>query len=122
MKINEMLYKIVISTFLIIMCTSCICYATGGSIGEINTGLYKPQFTVGDGTKNIFSTILGVLQLIGIIAIVIAIALIGFNTIMGSASQKAVGQEKIVGLLIAAGVLTGGSALAKMIMSIAESL
>ena len=49
-------------------------------------------------------------------------ALIGFGTILGSANEKAQGQEKYVGLVIAALLITGGSVLAKLIINIAESI
>ena len=65
---------------------------------------------------------LGVLTGVGIILIVVSIALLGYNTILGSASEKAFSQEKLVGLVIAAAVLTCGSVIAKMIASIAYSL
>ena len=41
---------------------------------------------------------------------------------MGSASDKAVAKEKFVGLFVAAVVILGGSTVAKMIASVAESL
>lgn len=119
MKINEILYKIIISTFLIIMCASSICFAANGlpSLGEE----YRPQPDFGTTPKSVISKILGALQVVGIILIVISIALIGFNTIIASASEKAAAQEKYVGILVAALLMTGGSVLAKLIISVAES-
>lgn len=151
MKIMKILYQIILIMMLIIMCDSCTCYArivgpeaslyegeTSGEssessstvTGDESTGLpnigpgYKPTVDLGDtGTsKDIIEKILGVLTVLGAISIVISIALIGFNSIMASASEKAVNQEKFVGLLIAAAVMTGGSTIAQMIIKFAESI
>lgn len=120
MKINKTLCKIIISLMVILICCSTICYATGlPNLGDPN---YRPTVQLEGTPKTIIATILGVLQAIGGILIVISIALIGFNTIMGSASEKAIAKEKFVGLFIAAVVILGGSTLAKMIASVAESL
>lgn len=122
MKINKILYKIIITTFLIIMCTSCICMATGNGLPNLNDEGYKPVANLDGTPKTIVSKILGALQAIGGILIVISIALIGFNTIMASANDKAVAQEKYIGLLVAALVITFGSTLARAIASVAEGL
>ena len=145
MKINKILYKIIILTFLVIMCTASISHAAkelnddlggggatsstestettgGGSTGLPNLEEYTPQVTMGSSSKSIISTILSVMTVLGVVTVVIGFALIGFNSIMGSASEKAAGQEKYVGLVIAAVVLIAGSSIAKMIISIAEGV
>ena len=162
MKIKRSLGMIILLMF-IVMCNSCICYATppgvpanqshqddggggaadipgdqshqdddgGGAtdiLGDANQMLptlgegYRPTVTSGTKAIDIISRILGVMNVLGIISIVVAITLIGFGTILGSANEKAVTQEKYVGILIAALLLTGGSALARMIMSVAEKI
>lgn len=133
----KILYKIILILALIIMCTSSICYAEqelpdihdGGGKGIITgdglpdlDGNYKPTVQMGDSSKNIVSTILGILTVLGIVVGVVGIALIGFNTILGSASEKAAGQEKYVGIVIAALLITGGSVIAKFIINFAENL
>lgn len=141
MKINKILNKIIILAICIIMCTCSTCFAkeesptdfdggeisssrVGSSVGlpNLNDNGYKPTLSSGDRATAIISKILGVLTVIGIIAIVIAIALIGFGTVLGSASQKAENQGKYVGILIAAGLITGGSIIARMIISVAEAI
>ena len=149
MKINRMLYKIAVIILLIFMFNSFSCYAkeevqedVGGSSSEVTGGGsstvsgdsskglpsidsgYNPvaSLPTGGRTMNIVTTILSILTVLGIIAIVVSITLIGFTTILGSASEKAQGQEKYVGLFIASLLITGGSVLAKMIISVAESL
>lgn len=85
-------------------------------------GGYKPSANLGGTSKNIVVTILNILTVLGIVAVVIGIALVGFGTILGSASEKAIAKEKYVGLLIAAIVITAGSTIAKVLVKVAENL
>ena len=143
MKTIKIIYQIILIAMLIIICNSCKCYAaqqpttmimedgaSGGSsavAGDEETGLpdinsgYKPSVQLGSA-ESIVEKILGVLMVLGIICIVISIALIGFNIILGTANEKAVNQEKLVGILIAAAIMTGGSSIAQMIMKFAENI
>ena len=122
MKITKIVYKIMIIIAVIIMCSSSICFA-GVENGKPNLeGNYRPTVQMGSNSKNIVSTILGVLTVLGIGIGVIGIALIGFNSILGSASEKAAGQEKYVGIVIAALLITGGSVIARFIINFAENL
>lgn len=149
MKIMKILYQIILITILIVMCSSCVCFAEtdrrfheafldddgggtqpGSVTGDESTGLpdinsnYKPRVDFGStGTsKSIIEKILGVLVALGGIVGVISIALIGFNTILGSASEKAANQEKYIGVLIGAALITSGSIIAQMIVKFAESI
>lgn len=72
--------------------------------------------TIIDVTNIILSATIG----IGVVLITVFIAITGFGMILGSAEEKAVTKEKFTGYLIAAFVLTGGAAIAKMIISVAE--
>ena len=67
------------------------------------------------------NTILGAIIAIGAILITVFIAITSFEMILGSAEEKAVTKEKFTGYLIAAFVLTGGAAIAKIIISVAEN-
>lgn len=139
MKTIKFLYKIILILTLIIICGSSMCYAAvelpdmpgdsgggGGTISEDGLpdldGGYKPTVQMGTSSKNIVSTILSVLTVLGIVAAVIGIALIGFGTILGSASEKAAGQEKYIGIVIASLLITGGSVIAKLLINFAENL
>jgi len=120
MKIKEMLCKIAITTFIFIICATSLCVATSG-LPNLE-GNYRPSVDLGGSASTIIARILGALQAVGIILIVVSIALIGFNSIMSSANEKAVAQEKYVGLFVAALIIIGGSTLAKLIASVAESI
>ena len=143
MKTIKILYKIIIVTLLIMTYTSCVCCATdvedsqvggnGTSSGIESTtssdiglpnleGNYRPTVQMGQSSINIVSTILSILTAVGIVIAVVGIALIGFNSILGSASEKAAGQEKYVGIVIASLLITGGSIIAKFIINFAENL
>ena len=140
MNIIKILEKIALITILFLICFSLFfempSYASevpdegyeGSAVaGDADKGLpnlndnYKP--TVSEGKPiDIVEKILGVLTVVGIIAIVIAVAIMGFSFILGSASDKALKQEQVIGLLIAAALITSGSAIARLIISAAESM
>lgn len=143
MKTMKILYKTILMILLIIMCTSNMCYAEqelpdthdgGGtttesdSTGGIGSGLpdldsgYAPTVQMGDSFKGRISTVLGVLTILGVIGTAVGLALIGLGTILGSASEKAANQEKYVGIVIAAILITGASVIAKFIISFAENI
>ena len=95
--------------------------STGGNGLPSLDGL-EPVVNLGTDTETILETILGALIIIGAICMVISIALIGFNVMLGSANQKAAGQEKCVGLFVAAALICGTSSIAKLFISIAGKL
>lgn len=90
------------------------------SSGEINTGNYKPEIINNTRANSIISKVFGVLQIVGGIAIVISIALLGLNNILGSAGEKAQGQGRSIGILIGAIMIFGVSTVAKFILSVVE--
>ena len=140
MNIIKILEKIALITILFFICFSLFfempSYASevpdegyeGSAVaGDADKGLpslndnYKPKASNGKPIE-IVEKILGVLTIIGVIAMVIVVAVMGFGLILGSASDKALKQEQMVGLLIAAALITGGSLIARIIISAAESM
>lgn len=87
---------------------------------ELGSG-YKPTVSLGTAQEKV-EIILGALTVIGVIIVVIAIALIGFNTILGSASEKADYQVKIIGILIGGIMMVSGSTIAQVIIKFAENI
>lgn len=83
--------------------------------------LFEPTISLG-GTTTIIGQILGILRILGAITIVVAIAVIGFNTILGSANEKAEYQQKLVGVLFAGIFLVASTSIAKLIMSVAATI
>lgn len=130
MKIKQLLLKFFLILIFFILCSSCISYASEdipieGDADQMLPTLgegYRPTVTSATKAKDIISKILGFMRVLGIVVMVVAVAAIGFCTIMGSANDKAVSQEKFVGIFIASLMLIGGSSLAIMIMSAAEKL
>lgn len=120
-KVSKIFVKIAFILVVIIISSSYVCYANSNGLPTLGEG-YRPTISVGGKTETIISNLLGALTVIGLITIVIAIAMIGFGYIMGSASEKAEMQSKFVGILIAAAIITGGSIIARIIISTAETL
>lgn len=131
---KKIIFIIAIITISIIMFYSPKIYAYnakgtdggGGSptqdqYGGISLDLFKPTPDNSSKVTTTVSTILSWLIVIGVIAAVIIIAIIGFSFIMGSSSEKAVAKEKFIGILVGAVLITFGSAIAKIIISVAES-
>ena len=90
----------------------------GSSI--LNTKDYEPSFEKSDSFNSKVATLLSILQVVGVIAIVIGIAIMGFNTIMGSAEEKAVEEKKAIGLIVGAVMIFGVTTIAKFIISTIE--
>ena len=87
---------------------------------DINPDDYKPEINSSDRFNNIVGSILGILQVLGIILMVIGIAIIGLKTILGSADEKAEYQGKTIGILVGAAIIFGISTITKFIISVIE--
>ncbi len=83
---------------------------------------YAPQVDGSDDAISIIVKILSILQVIGVVIFVVALALIGFNSMLGSIEEKAVAKEKGIGLAVGAILITGGITVAKFIISIVEKI
>ena len=118
MKLNKQLLKVILITMVIVVCNSCICQAAGTLP---NLGMYQPNVENGKLIE-VTETVLGAIIVFGCILITVFIAVTGFGMVLGSAEEKAVAKEKFGGYLIAAVILTGGAAIAKIIISVAVTL
>ncbi len=87
---------------------------------DINPDDYKPEINSSDRFNSIVGSILGILQVLGIILMVIGIAIIGLKTILGSADEKAEYQGKTIGILVGAAIIFGISTITKFIISVIE--
>mgnify|MGYP003305453666 CR=1 FL=1 len=147
MKINKIVYKIILLIMLVMIINPSVCFANaahrnqmmlndgGGGTSNTSTTVqgdagqnlptlddsFKPSVTLGSA-ESIINSILGILTVVGIIAFVVGIALIGLGSILGSAGEKAEAQTKLVGVVIAGLIMIGGSTIAKFIISIAENI
>ena len=148
MNKSKKIFKIILIAILILVLNSCICYADaevqdpidggpadvvestedssststgGGSVGLPSlSGVPKPSVQSGKATT-MAGNVLGAIIAVGCVLITVFIGLTGFGMILGSAEEKAVAKEKLTGYLVAVIILTGGAAIAKIIISIAES-
>lgn len=118
MKLKKKTIKIILISTLIMICNSCICYAS--NLPTLNNFEPPYQSLSGGAVNDVINNILGAVIAIGAILITIFIAITGFGMILGSAEEKAVAKEKMSGYLIAVVILTGGATIAKVILSVAE--
>lgn len=149
MKIKRIVYTLILSIVIITLVNPKLCFAARKPLlhevdgsgyteeeyedvdtpieGNDDIGLptldesFKPTASLGSASSMV-STILSILIVLGIVATVIGIALIGFGSILGSASEKAEAQTKIVGIVVAGILITSGCSIAKILISIAEKI
>ena len=86
----------------------------------IDPSQYKPEPQQNTKMNSIVGTILGALQIIGGFAIVLGIAVVGFQILLGSANDKADGKGKAIGFIIGAIMLFSITTIAKLIISAVE--
>ncbi len=86
----------------------------------IDTSQYKPKPQQNTKMNSIVGTILGALQIIGGFAIVLGIAVVGFQILLGSANDKADGKGKAIGFIIGAIMLFSITTIAKLVISAVE--
>lgn len=96
----------------------------GAGTGLPSLDIFQPTLAPGEagGIMQIIGKILGVLRILGAIMTVVSIAIIGFGTILGSASEKAEYQQKLAGVMFAGIFLIASTSIAKMIISIVENM
>ena len=127
---KKVLAKIILA-FVIFLITMNIQYQSNAYTYSSDSGIYMVDLTIDpsqykpepqQNTKmnSIVGTILGALQIIGAFAIVLGIAVVGFQILLGSANDKADGKGKAIGFIIGAIMLFSITTIAKLIISAVE--
>jgi type IV secretory pathway VirB2 component (pilin) len=129
-EMKKVLAKIILA-FVIFLITMNIQYQSNAYTYSSDSGIYMADLTIDpsqykpepqQNTKmnSIVGTILGALQIIGAFAIVLGIAVVGFQILLGSANDKADGKGKAIGFIIGAIMLFSITTIAKLIISAVE--
>ena len=127
---KKVLAKIILA-FVIFLITMNIQYQSNAYTYSSDSGIYmagstidpsqyKPEPQQNTKMNSIVGTILGALQIIGAFAIVLGIAVVGFQILLGSANDKADGKGKAIGFIIGAIMLFSITTIAKLIISAVE--
>lgn len=129
---KKVLAKIILA-FVIFLITMNIQYQSNAYTYSSDSGIYMADLTIDpsqykpepepqQNTKmnSIVGTILGALQIIGGFAIVLGIAVVGFQILLGSANDKADGKGKAIGFIVGAIMLFSITTIAKLIISAVE--
>ena len=127
---KKVLAKIILA-FVIFLITMNIQYQSNAYTYSSDSGIYMTDLTIDpsqykpepqQNTKmnSIVGTILGALQIIGGFAIVLGIAVVGFQILLGSANDKADGKGKAIGFIIGAIMLFSITTIAKLVISAVE--
>jgi hypothetical protein len=129
-EMRKFLAKIILA-FVIFLITMNVQYQSNAYTYSSDSGIYMADLTIDpsqykpepqQNTKmnSIVGTILGTLQVIGAFAIVLGIALVGFQILLGSANDKADGKGKAIGFIIGAIMLFSITTIAKLVISAVE--
>ena len=126
-EMRKFLAKIILA-FVIFLITMNVQYQSNAYTYSSDSGIYMADLTIDpsqykpENTKmnSIVGTILGTLQVIGAFAIVLGIALVGFQILLGSANDKADGKGKAIGFIIGAIMLFSITTIAKLVISAVE--
>jgi type IV secretory pathway VirB2 component (pilin) len=129
-EMKKVLAKIILA-FVIFLITMNIQYQSNAYTYSSDSGIYMADLTIDpsqykpepqQNTKmnSIVGTILGALQIIGAFAIVLGIAVVGFQILLGSANDKADGKGKAIGFIIGAIMLFSITTIAKLVISAVE--
>ena len=111
-----------ISTILLVMMILCSITNVVLGAGVIASLSGDKTTTVsGQGITNLGSTIVGVLQIIGIIVAVVVLLVLGIKYMMGSASEKAEYKKTMIPYLVGAILIFGASAITKVVVSLGTS-
>lgn len=127
---KKVLAKIILA-FVIFLITMNIQYQSNAYTYSSDSGIYMADLTIDpsqykpepqQNTKmnSIVGTILGALQIIGGFAIVLGIAVVGFQILLGSANDKADGKGKAIVFIIGAIMLFSITTIAKLVISAVE--
>lgn len=129
-EMKKVLAKIILA-FVIFLITMNIQYQSNAYTYSSDSGIYMADLTIDpsqykpepqQNTKmnSIVGTILGALQIIGAFAIVLGIAVVGFQILLGSVNDKADGKGKAIGFIIGAIMLFSITTIAKLVISAVE--
>lgn len=128
---RKFLAKIILA-FVIFLITMNVQYQSNAYTYSSDSGIYMADLTIDPSQykpepqqntnkmNSIVGTILGTLQVIGAFAIVLGIALVGFQILLGSANDKADGKGKAIGFIIGAIMLFSITTIAKLVISAVE--
>lgn len=119
---NKKLLKIITVVLMVIMIVSI-------SISSLAASELQPGNLTGDkgakGTEEITSvgnSIIGILQVVGIVLSVIVLIVLGIKYMMGSASEKAEYKKTMIPYLVGAVLIFGASAIAKAVIAMSSSI
>ena len=116
---KRILIKVLISAIIIM---TLILYFTPATLAIVNAKDWEPNGAMGGAIINKGNTILGLIQVVGIIVSVITLMIIGIKYVVGSAEERAEYKKTMLPYLIGAVMLFGASAIVNMIYEWSRAL
>ena len=116
---NKKLLK-VLTILLMVVMVACISVSSFALEPGDMAGNTSAQGT--DEIKNVGNSVIGILQVVGIVLSVIVLIILGIKYMMGSAEEKAEYKKTLLPYIIGACILFGASTIAGIIYNIAINL
>lgn len=110
--------------FIIVLCMLIIfptfCYAAGADLGDLNA--YGGGGGSSQKLEENAETILGVIQVVGIVVSVVMLMIIGIKYMMGSLEERAEYKETLKPYIIGAFLIFSGTTIPQIIYQIAKNV
>ncbi len=100
-------------------------FATNVNAADANSILdtmSKVDYAKDGGIANVGKNIVSILSTIGVVVAVIILLIIGIKYMVGSASEKAEYKKTMIPYLVGAVLIFGASAIAKVVVSMAQTI
>ena len=114
-KLNKAL--ITVLCFAIVATISATVLAT--QIGDVSI---SPTTPTDDTYVNVGNSVIGIIQVVGIIISVVCLMVLGIKYMMGSASEKAEYKKTMIPYLVGAILIFGASAITKVVVGLAQGI
>lgn len=111
------LVSILLVAVMMIMIGSTSVMAASGIIDSM-----KPTYSDSSGIAGVGQKIVDIISTIGVVISVIVLLVLGIKYMMGSASEKAEYKKTMIPYLVGAVLIFGASAIAKVVVSMAQSV
>lgn len=121
MKKTIKIMSILLVTIMFVTILATGVNATSNSASDLINQM-NPNYSDQSGIAGVGQKIVNILATIGVVVAVIVLLVIGIKYMMGSASEKAEYKKTMIPYLVGAVLIFGTSAIAKVVVSMAQTI
>lgn len=121
MKKTIKIMSILLVTIMFVTILATGVNATSNSASDLINQM-NPNYSDQSGIAGVGKKIVNILATIGVVVAVIVLLVIGIKYMMGSASEKAEYKKTMIPYLVGAVLIFGASAIAKVVVSMAQTI